>query len=75
MMAPGCARVLNLAAAIAVEGWPFLCRLAAFCGETINYKGHPTDEDMIAVGVNTKMNRTRCIQIIDEVRAATKELL
>lgn len=29
---------------------------------------------MIAVGVNTKMSHTRCLQIIDEVRAATEEL-
>lgn len=41
---------------------------------TVNYKGHPTDEDLIAVGINTKMSRTRCLQIIDQVRTATMEL-
>ena len=34
----------------------------------------PTDEDLIAVGTNTKMSRNRCLQIIDEVKSATKEL-
>lgn len=41
---------------------------------TVNYKGHPTDDDMIAVGMNTKMSRARCLQIIDEVRAAIKDI-
>ena len=35
---------------------------------TINFKGLPTDEDMITVGMNTKMSYTRCQQIIDEVK-------
>ena len=35
---------------------------------TINFKGLPTDEDMITVGTNTKMSHTRCQQIIDEVK-------
>ena len=35
---------------------------------TINFKGLPTDEDMITVGINTKMSYTRCQQIIDEVK-------
>ena len=36
---------------------------------TINFKGHPTDEDMIAVGTNTRMSRSRCLQIIDDVKS------
>lgn len=35
---------------------------------TINFKGLPTDEDMITIGINTKMSYTRCQQIIDEVK-------
>lgn len=35
---------------------------------TINFKGLPTDEDMITVGMNTKMSHTRCQQIIDEIK-------
>lgn len=35
---------------------------------TINFKGLPTDEDMIVVGTNTKIPRPRCQQIIDEVK-------
>ena len=35
---------------------------------TINFKGLPTDEDMITVGTNTKMSHSRCRQIIDEVK-------
>lgn len=41
---------------------------------TINFRGLPTDEDLVAVGTNTKMSRQRCLQIIDEVKTATKEL-
>ena len=41
---------------------------------TVNYKGHPTDEDMIAVGMNTRMSRERCLQVIDEVKAVIKDL-
>lgn len=37
---------------------------------TINFKGLPTDEDLIVVGTNTKIPRPRCRQIIDEVKAA-----
>ena len=36
---------------------------------TVNFRGLPTDEDMITVGMNTKMTRERCQQIIDEVKA------
>lgn len=41
---------------------------------TVNFKGLPTDEDLIIVGMNTKMTRNRCLQIIDEVKEAIKEL-
>ena len=36
---------------------------------TINYKGIPTDEDLIAVGTNIRMTRLRCLEIIDEVKS------
>ena len=36
---------------------------------TINFKGLPTDEDMITVGMNIKMTRNRCCQIIEEIKA------
>jgi len=39
---------------------------------TVNFKGHPTDEDMITVGMNTKMTRERCQQIIDEVKSVVE---
>ena len=41
---------------------------------TINYKGLPSDEDMITVGMNIRMTRERCQQIIEEVREGTREL-
>lgn len=41
---------------------------------TVNFKGLPADEDLIIVGMNTKMTRNRCLQIIDEVKEAIKEL-
>ena len=41
---------------------------------TINFKGVPTDEDMITVGMNIRMSRERCQQIIEEVREGTREL-
>ncbi len=41
---------------------------------TINFKGLPTDEDLITVGMNTKMTRLRCQQIIDEVKVILKDL-
>ena len=41
---------------------------------TINFRGLPTDEDLVAVGTNTKMSSQRCLQIIDEVKTSTKEL-
>ncbi len=39
---------------------------------TVNFKGLPTDEDMITVGMNTKMTRERCQQIIDEVKSVVE---
>ncbi|WP_371874180.1 type II toxin-antitoxin system HipA family toxin [Prevotella sp. E15-22] len=41
---------------------------------TINFKGIPTDEDMITVGMNIRMSRERCQQIIEEVKEETREL-
>jgi serine/threonine-protein kinase HipA len=42
---------------------------------SVNFKGLPTDEDMVLVGTNTKMSRTRCLQIIEEVRDVAEKLL
>ena len=41
---------------------------------TINYKGLPSDEDLITVGTNIRIPRDRCQQIMDEVKECTKEL-
>ena len=41
---------------------------------TVNFKGIPTDEDMITVGTNIRITRARCLVIIEEVREGTKEL-
>ena len=41
---------------------------------TVNFKGLPTDEDMITVGTNIRITRARCLEIIEEVREGTKEL-
>ena len=41
---------------------------------TINFKGIPTDEDMITVGMNIRMSREHCQQIIEEVKEGTREL-
>lgn len=38
---------------------------------TVNFKGLPTDEDMITVGTNIRIPRARCLDIIDEVREVT----
>lgn len=35
---------------------------------SVNFKGLPSDEDMISIGMNTKMSRERCLQIIHEVK-------
>ena len=42
---------------------------------TINFKGLPSDEDMITVGTNIRISRIRCQQIMEEVREGTKELV
>lgn len=42
---------------------------------SINFKGLPSDEDMITVGMNIKMSRERCQQIIREVKDATSDLV
>ena len=39
---------------------------------TVSFRGLPTDEDMITVGMNTKMSRERCQQIIDEVKSVVE---
>jgi len=41
---------------------------------TVNFKGLPTDEDLIIVGTNIRMTRQRCQQIIEEVREGVREL-
>ena len=41
---------------------------------TINFNGIPSDEDMITVGMNIRMSRERCQQIIEEVREGAQEL-
>ena len=41
---------------------------------TINFKGLPSDEDMITVGMNIRMSRELCQQIIEEVKEGTREL-
>ena len=41
---------------------------------TINFKGLPTDEDLITVGTNIRISRARCLQIMEEIREGTKEL-
>lgn len=39
---------------------------------TVNFKGNPSDENMITVGMNTKMSRECCQQIIDEVKSVVE---
>ncbi len=41
---------------------------------TINFKGLPTEEDMIIVGMNIHMSREHCQRIIEEVREGIREL-
>jgi serine/threonine-protein kinase HipA len=41
---------------------------------TVNFKGLPSDDDMILTGANIRISNVRCRQIIDEVREITKEL-
>jgi len=42
---------------------------------TVNFKGQPSDEDMITVGTNIRISRTRCLEIMEEVREYTKILV
>ena len=42
---------------------------------TANYKGLPTDEDMITVGTNIRISRPRCLEIIEEVREGIKQTI
>lgn len=42
---------------------------------TVNYNGLPTDEDMITVGTNIRISRSRCLEIMEEVREGVKETL
>lgn len=41
---------------------------------SVNYKGLPTDEDLIAVGTNIRIPRSRCLEIMDEVREAINSI-
>ena len=41
---------------------------------TINFKGLPSEEDMITLGMNIRMSRERCQQIVEEVKEGTREL-
>ncbi len=41
---------------------------------SVNFKGLPSDEDMITIGMNTKMSRERCLEIIREVKDALQTL-
>ena len=41
---------------------------------TVNFKGLPTDEDLITVGTNIRIPRARCLQIMEEVREGTSAL-
>lgn len=42
---------------------------------SVNYKGLPTDEDLITVGQNIRMSRQQCLTIIQEVKKITEKLL
>ena len=44
-----------------------------FCMLANEFRGLPTDEDLIAVGTNTMMPQPRCLHKIDEVQAAAKQ--
>lgn len=41
---------------------------------TVNFNGLPTDDDLIAVGTNIRIDRDRCLQIIKEIKVGTQEL-
>lgn len=42
---------------------------------SVNNTGHPTLEDMVAVGTKNRMQRRRCLEIYDEVRHGCTDLL
>lgn len=42
---------------------------------SVNGKGNPSLEDMIAIGTKIKMNERRCREIFDEVRDNCGDLL
>ncbi|MBR3411646.1 MAG: hypothetical protein IKG81_03045 [Bacteroidales bacterium] len=44
-----------------------------FCMLANEFRGLPTDEDLIAVGTNTKMSRPRYLHKIEEVKTAAKQ--
>ena len=41
---------------------------------TVNFKGRPTEEDMVVVGTNIRISRARCLQIMEEVKEGAREL-
>ena len=41
---------------------------------TVNFNGLPTDDDLITVGTNIRIDRDRCLQIIEEIKIGTREL-
>mgnify|MGYP001544063279 FL=1 len=42
---------------------------------SVNGTGHPTIQDMITIGTKSKMNKLRCMRIIEEVRTGCGDLL
>lgn len=41
---------------------------------SVNYNGLPTEEDMITVGMNIRISRQRCREIIDEIKEPAQHL-
>ncbi|MBR5634434.1 MAG: type II toxin-antitoxin system HipA family toxin [Prevotella sp.] len=41
---------------------------------TVNFNGLPTDDDLITVGTTIRIDRDRCLQIIEEIKVGTQEL-
>ena len=41
---------------------------------TINYKGQPSDDDMIAIGTDAHLSPQCCRELIDEIKEKTQEL-
>lgn len=42
---------------------------------TVNGSGHPTDEDLIAVGTSIRMSRARCTELMAQVKTVATDLL